>query len=77
MNEVSTTVFLLHAMKACCTYTSVTVKKGYKNKMRESCHESAAFRIYANLLQHIFSQEHFNGNCSAHAINNYDTLQSN
>jgi hypothetical protein len=24
------------------TYTSVTVKKGYKNKIREGCHETAA-----------------------------------
>lgn len=58
-----------------CTYISVTVKKRYKNKMHDSCHESAAFGIYANLLQHIFSQAYFNGNCSAHAINNHDTLQ--
>jgi len=45
--------------------------------MCESCHESAAFWIYANLLQQIFPQEYFNGNCSAHAITNHDTVQGN
>jgi hypothetical protein len=35
------------------TYTSVTVKKGYKNNICKGCHESAALQIYANLLQHM------------------------
>jgi hypothetical protein len=45
--------------------------------MCKGCQKSAAFLIYANLLQQIFSQEYFNANCSAHAINNHDTLHGN